>query len=240
MGRIGKTFALLLTLIIAISCLTLLAVETANAQVGVTNPVVPGFGLMYTPHSWYVSPSYSVDPSTGKAVMTHEGYYKVDRYVELSISNQPFQPYTDSEGNVIDLYYEIRWKPHDSQSWQNLLPDYARLSQNKEFYLTAIPIGFKGNPDPSDWNIDILDYIPNNQYDFQVRALIGYYTAQNQFVGQTSDWANTQTFTVPNDNSTSPTPTVPEFSALAIAPLLLSAFAVAVVVRHRKASSLKQ
>jgi hypothetical protein len=46
--------------------------------------------------------------------------------------------------------------------------------------------------------------------------------------------------TSPNPTaSTSPTPTVPELSWLVIVPLLLSIFAVAVVMRHRKTKSIK-
>jgi len=47
----------------------------------------------------------------------------------------------------------------------------------------------------------------------------------------------------PTANSTfpnSPTPTVPELSWLAVVPLLLSVFAVAVIVRHRKTDNLNK
>jgi hypothetical protein len=78
---------------------------------------------------------------------------------------------------------------------------HCAFYQNKDFYLTAINIGFKGN-DPSGWNIDVLDYVPGNQIDFQVQASIGYYSGSNVFVGQSSGWSNTQTLTIPDDNST--------------------------------------
>jgi len=204
-----KCATLLLVTVLAASSLVM--VEFACAQVGVTTPIIPGFGLMYEPHKYYVAPTYSVDPATGKAVMTHEGYYKINRYVHLSISNQPFEPYTDSEGNPIDLYYSIRWKPHNEASWQTLLQPPFRFSQNKDFYLTAINIGFKGNADHSDWHIDILDYVPESQIDFQIQASIGYYEENNVFVGKTTGWSKTQTLTVPEDqlqtSSPSTTPT---------------------------------
>ncbi len=200
-----KLISLNIALLIAISTLSLLSVKPTFAQTKVTNPSIPSFGLIFEPHTYYVSPTYGVDPSTGKAIMTNEGYYKIDRYVILGISNQPFQAYTDAKGNSIDLYYGIRWKLHSSESWQNLLSNSTRLSQNKEFHLTAIPIGFKNNPDRSGWYIDVLDYVPGNEYDFQVKSSIGYYSSQNQFMGQTSNWSGTQTITVPE--ATSPLPT---------------------------------
>ncbi|MCL5876450.1 MAG: hypothetical protein M1540_01400 [Candidatus Bathyarchaeota archaeon] len=198
MGNISKAF-LLFVIMSVFSSLSI--INQVSGQVGVTTPITPGFSVNYEEYNWYISPTYDVDPSTGKAVMTHEGYYKVNRYAHISISNQPFEPYPDSKGNLIDLFYDIKWKPHNADSWQTLLPPGSHLSQNKEFYLSAVSIGFKGNPDHSLW--DLLDYIPGNQIDFQVQALIGYYTVDNVFVGQSSGWSNTQTLTIPNDDSTS-------------------------------------
>jgi hypothetical protein len=49
--------------------------------------------------------------------------------------------------------------------------------------------------------MELLD--PNaTQIDFQVEALIGYYTADDVFIGQSSGWSNTQTLNV-SDGSTS-------------------------------------
>jgi len=64
------------------------------------------------------------------------------------------------------------------------------------------------------------------------------------YTGQASDWSNTQTINistgeVSTSNSPIPTPFVPEFSWLAVAPLLFSIFSVVLVVRHRKTANLK-
>jgi len=200
MDNVNKALSLFVIAILAVS--NLIMVNSAYAQVSVDMPTMPSFGVMYEPHTYYVPPTYGVDPSTGQAVLSHEGYYKVNKFVILSISNQPFETYTDSGGNPIDLYYSVRWKPHKADSWEDLLPATARFSQNKDFDITAISIGFKGN-DPSGWNIDVLDYIPGSKIDFQVQASIGYYTADNVFIGKTSGWSNTQTLTV--DDSQTPT-----------------------------------
>jgi hypothetical protein len=61
------------------------------------------------------------------------------------------------------------------------------------------------------------------------------------FNGTQSDWSPTQTVTIPASNvstnptvTPSPTPTVPEFSWLAILPLCVSVFLVAVYFKHRR------
>ena len=54
------------------------------------------------------------------------------------------------------------------------------------------------------------------------------------FDGAESNWSTTQTITIPaSSNSTSPTPTIPEFPSIAIL-LLLSMLTVAVVLTLKK------
>ena len=59
------------------------------------------------------------------------------------------------------------------------------------------------------------------------------------FVGQTSDWSNTHTVTLPQKvpitvSSPTQTPTVPEFPVLIILPFIVSMLAVAVYFKHRR------
>jgi len=85
--------------------------------------------------------------------------------------------------------------------------------------------------------------------DFQVQALIGHNStmwcpgnpSDSEYVPAVAydaagDWSPTQTVTM-GQSSTSSTSSVPEFPALAILPLLLSVFSVAVIVRHRSVQS---
>lgn len=190
---------------------SLTVANLACGQVGVTTPILPGFSVNYEEHKWYMSPTYDVDPSTGKAVMTHEGYYKYSRGVKVSISNQPFESYYDSEGNHIELFYDVRWKPHGSDSWENL-PDNICFTQNADFYLTGIVIGFKGY-EGSEGYMALLEYAPGNQIDFQIQASIGYFKADNIFEGKTSGWSDTQTLTIPANDSTSTPSSSPTFTA---------------------------
>jgi hypothetical protein len=104
------------------------------------------------------------------------------------------------------------------------------------------------------WLPTFLDAIPSGaQLDFQIQALVGhnstYWYIQHPFtptVGgysapavaydSASGWSNTQTITIGEIASTSPTPTptVPEFPVLAILPFFVSLFSMAVYFKHRR------
>ena len=216
MGKIGKTFALILTVIIAISCLTLLTVKPVEAQIGVTNPAIPAFDVTLQTLPNYVQPTYGVDPSTGKAVVTKAGYTEEYVWVNVNIAGQPFQKYNNSAGQTISLYYNVRWEGNHDSSWQSF-----NYSGGMQYYQDAygdeawgtqstgvlIPVGFKGI-DNGAVALQLLDPTATH-IDFQVEALIGYYNSNDVFVGQTSGWSNTQTLevSIPSDAAQSSTTT---------------------------------
>ncbi len=233
METTNKGFAVFIILIMAIS--SLIIVESAYAQVGVTTPSTPSFGVKYEffPHS--VPPVYGVDPATGKAVMTKEGYIVYSESAYLSIMNQPFEPYKDAKGNSIQLYYNLRWKEPISNSWVYMSPS-ARMTQNSEGDRILVTFDFKDSSQKSGWGI--LDIPMGTETDFQVQAMIGYYSSNNVFTGKTSDWTDTHSVmhaSLPTDfNSPTPTPSVPEFPAtIALTFLALTALAIAVVSRRK-------
>ncbi|MGA2386958.1 MAG: hypothetical protein ABSG33_10555 [Candidatus Bathyarchaeia archaeon] len=202
MGIIGKSFTLILIFIMLVSSLSLTVVRTVCAQTGVTTPSAPDFGVKYQIFSVNIPPVYGVDPSTGKAVITKAGYTVVDEEVWVNIMNQPFVPYNESSGNSIQLFYNIRWKEPSNNSWI-ILPNYFRLTQSDSEY-TAIPFDFKGNYQAG---LNAIDIPIGSETDFQVEAAIGYYTADNGFVGKTSGWTNPQSiqhagnYTIPSPSS---------------------------------------
>ena len=104
MGSASKTFALFLILIIALSSLSLLVARSASAQ-STPIPSVPQFTLTYVDNSHYVSPTYSIDPYTGKMVMSQEGYYQQNKSIEMTVTNQAFKPYQDANKNWVLLSY---------------------------------------------------------------------------------------------------------------------------------------
>jgi len=264
MGKIGKTFSLILTIIIAMSCLTFLTVKPVDAQIGVTSPAIPGFGVTLQIAPDYIPPTYGVDPSTGKAVMTKAGYLEQYVWVDVNIGGQPFVRYTNSAGQPIYLSYNVRWEYNNDSSWQTI-PQGIHFADagDPQSIGCLITLGFYGISSDGAADLTLLD--PNaTQIDFQVEALIGYYSLNDVFIGQTSGWSNTQTLevSIPSDAApsstptppstpttsfvpttsptitqtpaTSSTPAVPELSWLVIIPLMLSLLFVAVILRHRK------
>jgi hypothetical protein len=264
MGKISKTFALLLTITIAMSSLTLLTVKPANAQ-SIPKPSIPQFTVKYADHSYYVPSTYATDQSTGKNV-TINGYYVANVSFELTITNQTFSPYKDANGHSYNLYFNIRAKLHSEDS-------FSIVNGGVEASKTTEPLD-PGAQETVDFEFtrNLPASVASNDLavDIQAQSQIGYYeltqTGQNVFVGETSGWSPTQTIIIPSalSASDSPTPTqslspspnptfsptptptstitpsVPELTWFAIVPLLLSMFTVALIVRYRKPTLVKK
>ncbi len=260
MGNISKTYALLLTLIIVMSCLTMLMVKPANAQ---TKPTVPEFTVTLLSNPYDVAPITTTDPYTGETVITQAGYRNENRSIIISIRNQQFSSFKDSNGNTIVLSYNVSSMGHYSDNW-SYYPDAwwktPLITSNGDY--TVISFGY--NYDESNSYTYLMNIPESGQVDFRVEGLIGYFNETIKrypvpggefhvlsFMGESSGWSNIQTISIPDgkvitSESTNPavtsvpSPTVPELSWLVIVPLLLSMFAVAVIFRHRKTSNLKQ
>jgi hypothetical protein len=198
-----KSAALLLVAMLAVT--SLITVEFACAQVGVTTPATPNFGVKYDIFITHVPPTYGVDPSTGKAVAIQEGYDGVDETVYLYIVNQPFVPYKDSDGNYIQLFYSVRWLEPSNNSWVD--PVRTTQAPNQEF--TVCTFKFMGKYHKVSYGLDIPI---GSETDFQVEASIGYFTADNVFIGKTSGWTNPQSIQHAPDydaSNSSPVPSSP-------------------------------
>ena len=153
---------------------------------------------------------------------------------------------------INDLYYSIQVKGHYSKEWIMFF-DYSdglplQDSTAKE---TIIKMGTLDQDGLTLQGAHKTIPIPTGgKEDIQVQALIGNIGRNASspmvpytFYGTESDWSPTQTVTIlpsyssstPNiTSSIIPTPTVPEFSWLAILLLFLSILSIAVVLRHRK------
>jgi hypothetical protein len=231
-----KTYALVLAAILAFSCI--LMVESTSGQ-PVPNP--PNFTLKYVDNSYDVpaTSASATDPYTGKTVTTTTpGYHVENKSIELTITNQPFTPYSESEGNLIKLFYNVRYKGHFGNELDWINPFYVPVrngiygftkqnpQSNSEYTLISVPSEFRVG--------DVID--------FQVQTMEGFHTpweplpvpsGTSQFTGTASDWSSTQTITIPAD-SVSPSPTVPEFSWLTTLPLLILILSFVVLIRKRK------
>ena len=239
--RVNKGFVLLLITMLAVS--SLITIKSALAQSGVTNPSIPAFDVTLQTHPHYFPPTYGVDPSTGKAVMTKEGYTEIAKWVGVQIGGQPFTRYNNSAGQLISLYYDVRWKGDHDSFWQTF-----PYEDGMQYYRDAaepwtpqavgvyFSIGFKGIEGPS--NMKLLDPT-SSKIDFQVQALIGYYDSNDFFVGQSSGWSNTQTLTISDNSSTansgtsqsgnSGTPQI-DFYGVTVAAVIVLTVAVALAI----------
>jgi hypothetical protein len=135
--------------------------------------------------------------------------------VQLSIRNQPFDVnnsynysfvydvrITNSLGNWTDLYNADDGYPYQSNSdYTNF---FYKIADSPSYYPTAFTLEGKAIP-------------TNGQVTFQVKAMVGYRdrgTFSNGmmpyvFKGESSDWSNNQTITIPT--SLTPTESMPNF-----------------------------
>jgi hypothetical protein len=250
MRKTSKAYALLLTLIISMSCIALLAAKPASAQ-AVSTPSVPDFTAKFVNNSYTTQPTTTTttDPYTGKqSTITTPSQYVKDEYIEVQITNQAFTPYTTNIQNVdtrVNLYFYVLSKGHFSTDW-SVVDDSANVMENYSSQFTTIKLYTDKNiPSPAqiDFKAQATIGFLVNVYDDQVPVPASYKgPLYNVGInGTSSDWSPTQTLTIgASPNSPTPAATVPELSWLVIVPLLLSLFAVAVVVRHRKTANFKQ
>jgi hypothetical protein len=199
-------------------------------------PSVPEFTLKFVDSSYDVPPTYSPDPYTRASVLTQAGYHVANKSVEVTIKNNLFTNYKDVNGNNIMLYYDIRWKGHFEDYWKSfnstkqiyLVASSSLMADNVLVYpnspSTVLSYGLGGN-NGSDVYSQWLDEISaDGRIDFQVEALIGYYTKvihppslgdiisggqpgyHYAFTGEASGWSSMQTLTIGESQTPTPSP----------------------------------
>jgi hypothetical protein len=206
---------------------SLIIVSSAFAQ-SITKPSIPEFTAEYVDYSYDIAPTYTTDPYTNNTVIQTYGSHVDNRTVVITIKNEPFTPFNDSNGNTINLFYNIRYKGTFGQDWT-------------EMYGGERTVWYNYDDSDNNYGYRIQNYASQNtivvmsspaqqgQMDIQVEALKGYtnrtiiqghifmsvvgYT----FYGEESGWSNTQTITLGESQTptpspaTTPTPTPPIF-----------------------------
>jgi hypothetical protein len=189
-----------LPLITVLVLSSLVMVNAVSAQ-SIPKPPVPEFTVKYVAHPYDVPTTYSTDPYTGETI-THEGYHVENKSIEVWITNQAFTPYTDKEGDLIRLYYDVRVKGHFGDSWASI---FHGSSESEEYTIEYYIVGESAADDM------MRNLSAGDQLDFQVEAKIGKYSQfidnrqENRsssmyvsvFTGETSGWSETQTVTIP-------------------------------------------
>jgi hypothetical protein len=246
MGKISKSLALLIILIVVISCLTFQVTKPVGAQ-SISKPSIPEFTVQLVDHSYDIpsTTTTTIDPYTNKTTITTIPSQHVKSItIDLTIKNQDFP--TIINGNTSNIYYNIRTKAHYGTDWQyySSFPQYttAPTSGQATFAYGKLNLPTQSN---SEYTLISLpsSYQEGDEIDFEVQAILGYqYAYWDNYHGlipiheetlyfQTSDWSPVQTFTMP---ANAQTPSIPEIPVLAILPLLLSILFIAVIVMHRK------
>jgi hypothetical protein len=158
--------------------------------------------------------------------------------IEFKITNQPFT----NSSTVNAISYPVRARDPSKGIWVQTYADSNYDLQSNGTYTTLL--------------MPLPHSLQNaSSVDLQMQAQTGYYSRiykqgqmpeapfptdgyweDNFNPAEKSDWSNTQAVNLNQAATTSPTQ-VPEFSWLAILPLLLSIFSVVVVLRHRKTTN---
>jgi hypothetical protein len=211
---VSKCATLLLIIVLAVS--GLIMVSFAFAQ-SVTKPSIPEFTAEYVDYSYDIAPTYTTDPYTNNTVVQTYGEHVDNRTVVITIKNEPFTPFTDTNGNTINMFYNVRYKGTFGQDWTRV-------------YGVERTVWYSfSNPD-DNYGYKIQDYASQNtvvlitspaqqgEMDIQVEALQGYTnrtTIQGHifmsvvgytFYGEESGWSNTQTITLGEASTYTPTP----------------------------------
>jgi len=211
MNHINKVFALVI--IISATMATLIVIAPSLCAKSETPvPSLPSCDVtLQGPWPKYVPPVYEVNPSTGKTTMIKDGYTVYEKWLQVRMAPmQIFMPYNNSEGQMVNLFFNLRWKDHQDTVWQSLdqvvakeyylFPSSSQESPTSPVGGVFVSFGFIGS--------DILGSYPEarvpdvDQIDFQVEAFIGYYLMDSEggyvldgegtpiFVGQSSGWCD--------------------------------------------------
>jgi hypothetical protein len=158
-------------IVVSVLFLSVLLV-TPCVAVDVVKPMVPSFTVQEVAQPYDVPPSTVtiVDPYTGEeTITTYPGYTVENKTIYLVVKNQPFTPYKNGKGEMMNLYYYYAYRGHYYEggggwSWGRF-QYYAQSDSEYTF------IHFDGT-------------IPSNgKIDIKVRALVGTLSLRNPIPG---------------------------------------------------------
>lgn len=228
----------LLTLLLCGAALLILQSSlTAQAQI---SPDVPKFSLKINDQSYDVEPRYTIDPFTGEKVQTSDGAHVDKRYIDVIIENPDTHSfYSVVNESVVKVYYNIRVKTNLDDEWRSDANSSSNLAPTEESDYTTVPFGY-GAQNLGGYRIWLGDLAPGTKVDFQVRAVDGFYTKTTEedpicwrltefnVFHETghSDWSETQTITIPNPPTATPTEPAANSSNFLSAPSALPVLTV--------------
>jgi hypothetical protein len=189
-----------LLLIVVLTASTLTVVEFATADTAI--PSVPEFSLKVVAHPYDVAPTTTIDPYTGDEIITSYGYREENKSVEVTIKNQPFTSTLDASGNYTSLYYNVQFKGQYTDKWENARAFYN--ASNSEYTVTSVSLRPYQIPDGVSLDFQVrafIGYAVKKAYDSMLPPEMKYYY---EYIGQAGDWSNTQTITVGDSQTSTP------------------------------------
>jgi len=196
-----KLATLLLITVLAVSSLIMLSSVFAQS---ITKPSIPEFTAKYVDNSYDIAPTYTTDPYTNNIVIQTPGEHVDDRTVVITIKNEPFTQFTDSNGNTINMFYNVRYKGTFGQYWTRVYGGERRVVSYDN---PDDNYGYKIQNYGSQNTVVLIKPPSQGQMDIQVEALQGYTTRKSEghiifnevwytFYGEESGWSDTQTLTI--------------------------------------------
>jgi hypothetical protein len=227
--------ALVFVLVLVTS--SLMMVESASAQ-STPKPSVPDFTVKFVDRSYTVEESSQINPYTGKTEVIPA--HQVQNYtIELTINYQHITPAMERDFNA-EFRYDINVKGHFAKNWTIMYSLFEGPKPSNSDH-TIIKYELVSSPTHPEQGFELRSFFddpigsntvtgipPNSKLDFRVRIIYGAMLrnynpdATDQlsmypyvFVGETSDWSNTQTINIPDGavSTSTPNPTTPTTSA---------------------------
>jgi hypothetical protein len=217
MGFVHRFLALMFVCLVLAS-LFVISVKSDEAYAA-SKPSVPEFTVKLVDYSYDVPPvtTTTTNEYTGeKTTTTTPGYRVENKTVEVTITNQPFTPYTDANRITYYLYYIVQAKGRFGEDWQDWGSTVQTINPYGGGFWGATSEYLQGSLLSSPAN-----YAAGAQVDFRVEAIIGHYVPEKSDLmfprywfetDVSSGWSKVQTFTMPDGSSTQPpsqTPTQP-------------------------------
>ena len=170
--NLSKKFVLMLFFISVVS--GLLLVESCVAPVIVPanpSPAPEVVSVVVNHKPVWVPPIIYTDPFTGAASEMAPGYWMQEGTIDITIKNRPFTPYTDKNGNNINIYYCTFHKRPSSDTWygdSHGTPD-AIYQSNIGHTVTTYKYGVQSS----------IGYV-DGDIIFRIQSVEGYFDRDNR------------------------------------------------------------
>jgi len=120
------------------------------------------------------------DPYTGDVIDNIPGRWIQNGTIKITIKNQPFTPYTDKNGNTINVYYCVFVKETTNNQWSTNRPQVVYQSNSA---YTIITITYDAQRYDGGGNCHVHVGQDGVEVNFRIQAVIGYYVPEYQITG---------------------------------------------------------